>query len=538
MKGNCKSKRIRWDKVLLSMVLWHLAFYLVGCVAKEEESRYPEVEKYLFDRFEVLGKYSGNYYIEEISENGEVYYRVTEKEGEKLEFRVFPVGDEYTKAGFDDTCPVAFVMKKAGETGLVLEPGDGEKELVATIDGYGEIEELAEKLARIAGAYEKAGLPARFTSGTKGDGWNCADIRVEIRGFSPEGYEPEVIHIPDNINGIHGKEEIQKYLQANYLTYMYRYYLGEIPGEVPKESLRIAEGEPDGITVESGERVTEYPNLEYDDLYFAQVYHLACEEGWEVTAEENSFTITAEGQAYRFELVFEERDAAGISESELYFGRWEPRGHALNCEPAVYWYPAEGEGRMPASSEKARDKASISADILEQITGARLESGLRYLDEEERIREIQDEVDGYLLRSDVKQIGESAEIAGWHITLKQTEAKKRIEEGDWYLEADEGKIFVLFNLEVENQTTQKQYLFESVVTPEELQARLISSGGHRDIPTEVLYLESDMINRRMEPGEVARGNLIFHMDENILQEDETVFLVLHTEDESQVFRIQ
>lgn len=537
MKGNCKSKRIRWDKVLLSMVLWHLAFYLVGCVAKEEESRYPEVEKYLFDRFEVLGKYSGNYYIEEISENGEVYYRVTEKEGEKLEFRVFPVGDEYTKAGFDDTCPVAFVMKKAGETGLVLEPGEREKELIATVDGYEELGALAEKLAQIADAYEKAGLPAKFTTGTVGDGWNSANIRVEIRGFAPEGYQPGIIRIPDSVTGFHDKESMQWYLETNYLTFLERYVLEEIPAGIPKEAFQEIRGDASGITVINGEETREYPELDYHHLYFAEVYRLAKREGWEPVADENGFTIARGEENYRFELVFEEREDIKNQEKYKYSGSWEPLGHAAGQEPVVYCFMAGGEEKMPASSDYTADKGGISVDILEQITGTTIESGLKLQDAQERIQEIQEEADGYLLRSDAKALGESVEIAGWRITLNQVEEKKRLETSSMYYEADEGKIFVRLNMEVENLGTEKAPFLKTIVTGDDLLIHLVSSGGHRYIPVDLIGM-SDLTSASVEPNGVESGGLIFHIAEDILQQDEHIFLVFKAGEESRLFRIK
>ena len=211
-KENGIRKRLR-NQMVLAVIGAGVLLGISGCSAIGGKSPYPEVEQYLKNR------YGGKFEIEEVAENGTpVYYQVVQKDGEKLEFEVFPVGEEYTNKGFDDTCPVAFVMKKAEDMGLVLEPGTEEKELVATVDGYGEIEELADKLAQIAKAYEEAGLPARFTTGTVGDGWNSANIRVEIRGFSPEGYHPGVIRIPDSVTGFHDQESMELYLEQNYLV--------------------------------------------------------------------------------------------------------------------------------------------------------------------------------------------------------------------------------------------------------------------------------------------------------------------------------
>lgn len=333
-----KNKRKSGCISLMSALLLCLLLGLSGCSGIGGKSSYPEVEKYLKSR------YGGKFRIEEVTVDGAVFcYQVTQKDGEQLTFDVFPAGEEYTEAGFDDTCPVAFVQKKAEEMGLVLEPGTGEKELVATVDGYGELEELAGKLAEIADAYEKADLPAKFTKGTVGDGWNSANIRVEIRNFSPEGYRPGVIRIPDSITGFHDKESMEQYLEKNYLTYLDRYYLGEIPADVPEEAFQMVAEDENGITVISGDRTTEYPALEYNELYFAQVYRMACEEGWEPEAEGNSFTIPRGEESFRFELVFEERTDLGNREEYRYSGDWKPRGYAFEQEPTAYWYPAGGE---------------------------------------------------------------------------------------------------------------------------------------------------------------------------------------------------
>ena len=231
-------------KIIVLFGFLGLMLCLSGCSAIGGKSPYPEVEQYLKSR------YGGKFQIEEAPGEGtEVSYQVVQKDGEKLEFLVYPVGEEYTNKGFDDTLPVAFVMKKAREAGLALEPGEGEKELIVTVGSYGEIGELAEKLADMADAYQEAGLPAQFTRGTVGDGWNSANVRVHIRDFEPEGYEPGVIRIPDSVTGFHEREEMQEYLETNYLTFLERYYLGEIPADVPEEALQELRGETRGITL-------------------------------------------------------------------------------------------------------------------------------------------------------------------------------------------------------------------------------------------------------------------------------------------------
>ena len=123
-----KTVKMSRGKRLSTAVFFGLALGVSGCSVLGGKSPYPEVEQYLKNR------YGGKFQIEQVPGAGEeTSYRVVQKDGEKLEFEVFPVGDEYTNKGFDDTCPLAFVMKKAGEAGLVLEPGDGQKELVATV---------------------------------------------------------------------------------------------------------------------------------------------------------------------------------------------------------------------------------------------------------------------------------------------------------------------------------------------------------------------------------------------------------------------
>ncbi len=517
----------------LGLVLGFSAAGLSGCSDMGGKSPYPEVEQYLKNR------YGGRFEIEEAAENGSsVSYQVVQKDGEKLKFEVYPVGEEYTNKGFDDTCPVAFVMKKAGEMGLVLEPGTGEKELIATVDGYGELEELAGKLALIAEAYKESGLPARFTTGTVGDGWNSANIRVEIRGFSPEGYHPGVIRIPDSVTGFHDKESMTQYLEENYLIYLDRYYAGEIPEDVPEEALESVRKDVRGITVISGDRTTEYPNLDYDPLYFGQAYRLACEEGWEPRAEKNSFTLTRGEDSYRFELAFEENeDLQENREKYRYSGDWKPRGYAIDKKPVVYCYENGAQEGTPAGSEGSGREGSISAEILERITGTEMESGLKLQDAKERVQEIQEEVNGYLLRSDVKRQGESVEIADWRITLNQVEETRRLESSSMYFEADENKIFLRLDMDVENLGTEKRPFLEMIVTGEDLLIHLVSSGGHRYIPVDLIGM-ADLASASVEPKEVKNGGLIFHIAEEILQEDEQIFLAFKAGEESRVFRIK
>lgn len=389
----------------------------------------------------------------------------------------------------------------------------------------------------MADAYQEAGLPAQFTRGTVGDGWNSANVRVHIRDFEPEGYEPGVIRIPDSVTGFHEREEMQEYLETNYLTFLERYYLGEIPADVPEEALQELRGETRGITLISGDETREYPELESNELFFAQVYRLAQKEGWEPEADGNVFTIARGEDKYRFELVFEEKEDKGDRAKYKYSGSWQPLGHASDREPVVYWSKEGEEDRTPARSDFSGEKASISADILEQIAGVEIEAGLKLQKAQERVQEIQEEADGYLLRSDVKPMGETVEIAGWRITLNQVEEKKRLETSNMYFEADEDKIFARMDMDVENLRTEKARFLETIVTKEDLLIHLVSSGGHRYIPVDLIGM-ADLSSVSLEPGEVRNGGLIFHIGENILEEDEHVFLVFKAGDESRVFRIK
>ena len=104
-----KTVKMSRGKRLSTAVFFGLALGVSGCSVLGGKSPYPEVEQYLKNR------YGGKFQIEQVPGAGEeTSYRVVQKDGEKLEFEVFPVGDEYTNKGFDDTCPLAFVMKKGG----------------------------------------------------------------------------------------------------------------------------------------------------------------------------------------------------------------------------------------------------------------------------------------------------------------------------------------------------------------------------------------------------------------------------------------
>lgn len=520
---------VRGGKLLAAAFLC-LVFCLSGCSALEEKSPYPEVENYLKNR------YGGKFQIEPAA-GEEASFRAVQKDGEKLEFEVYPVGDEYTDKGFDDTLPMAFVLKKAGELGLSLETGEGEKELVATVDGFAALGELSEKLAWIADAYKEAELPAKFTLGTVGNGWNSANIRVEIQGFAPQGYQPGVIRIPDSVTGLHDKEAMQQYLETNYLMFLERYFLGEIPADVPEESLQAARRDANGITVINGDETREYPDLDFNNLYFAQAYRLAQREGWEPQADGNSFTIARGEENYRFELVFEEREDLENQEKYKYSGSGRPVGYAVSQEPVVYWSKEGEEERTFASSEFSGDKESISAEILEHITGVEIESGLKLQMAQERVREIEEEAEGYLLRPDGKSFGDRVEIGGWGITLNQMEEKKRLESSSMYFEADEDKTFVYLDMDVENLGTEKMSFLNMIAAHEDLVVHLVTSGGHRYIPVDLIGM-ADLASVSVEPGEVRNGGLVFHIGEGIMEEDEHVFLAFQAGEVSRVFRIK
>ena len=134
-------------------------------------------------------------------------------------------------------------------------------------------------------------------------------------------------------------------------------------------------------------------------------------------------------------------------------------------------------------------------------------------------------------------MGESVEIAGWRITLNQVEEKKRLETSSMYYEADEGKIFVRLNMEVENLGTEKAPFLKTIVTGDDLLIHLVSSGGHRYIPVDLIGM-SDLTSASVEPNGVESGGLIFHIAEDILQQDEHIFLVFKAGEESRLFRIK
>ena len=266
---------------------------------------------------------------------------------------------------------------------------------------------------------------------------------------------------------------------------------------------------------------------------------MALKEGWEPmpAAEGNSFTIGKGEKNYRFELAFEEKEDKGDREKYKYSGNRTPLGHDFYQEPVVYWSVEGEESKTPANLESAWNRESISAELLEQIAGVEIESGLKLQKARERAEEIRDKVDEYLLRSDVKQPGGSVEIADWRITLNQVEEMKRLETSSMYFEADEGKIFARLDMSVENQGKKKRQFLEMIGTSEDLSVHLISSGGHRYIPVDMIGM-TDLASVSVEPGAAENGGLIFHIGENIFREDEHIFLTLEAGGESRGFRIK
>lgn len=483
-----------------------------------------------------MGKYRGEFQIEEVTKGDAVSYRVCQKDGEKLEFTVYPAGDEYTSEGFADTCPVAFVLKKAGELGLVLEPGDRENELIITVDGFEEIGELTKKLVQISNAYRQAGLPSDFTKGTVGDGWSSADIRVEIREFAPAHYRPGFVQIPDCIVDCHFQKTTQKYLENNYLTYLNRYYLGEIPKDVPEDALKEVNKDCEGITIAYGDRTVEYPKLDKDSLYFAEVYRLALQEGWEPVAEENAFTITAGERSCRFELVFEEKET--VQRKRQYLTSWDTSGYDDNKRPVVYWYEPETGERKPAALSPDQDKACISAEILEEITGADLKRGLKLKEAKEQRQEMQGAIGRYLNGADVMQPGDTAEIANWRVTLKQVEGKNQIdyENDNIYHEARKGMILVSLKMDVENKGTMEKRFIESFAGPDDLRVSLLSFGGESYMPASLLGKIS-LADACIEPKAVFSNQLVFEIPEHVWNEEQ-ILLVMERRDERQIFLIK
>ena len=129
------------------------------------------------------------------------------------------------------------------------------------------------------------------------------------------------------------------------------------------------------------------------------------------------------------------------------------------------------------------------------------------------------------------------EIADWRITLNQVEEMKRLETSSMYFEADEGKIFARLDMSVENQGKKKRQFLEMIGTSEDLSVHLISSGGHRYIPVDMIGM-TDLASVSVEPGAAENGGLIFHIGENIFREDEHIFLTLEAGGESRGFRIK
>lgn len=190
-----------------------------------------------------------------------------------------------------------------------------------------------------------------------------------------------------------------------------------------------------------------------------------------------------------------------------------------------------------AAPEPSASEGSISAEILEQITGTEIEYGLELQAAQERIQEIQKEAKEYLLRSDRKQQGESVEIADWRIALSGMEQARRLETDIMYFEADEDMTFLRFHLDVENLGSEKEVFIRPVAAYEDLLTYLVTSGGHRYIPVNLVGM-TDMTSIAIEPREVASSGLIFHVRESVLQEDEHIFLVFMANGESRVFQIR
>lgn len=493
------------------------AAMLSGCGALKK-SPYPEVEEYLENLYEQ------EFVIEEVSEGGVVSYQASPKDRPALSFKVLPAGEEYTNKGFDDTYPAAFVRYEGEKLGLRLEPGEGDKEFVISVDRYDEVEALGESLSKIAGAYEEAGLPAKFTLGTVENGWNCADIRVEIKGPEMKGYEPEVIHIPDSRQightDINDADQIKERIGSGYVSQICQYYLGDPLDYLTPDAVTAFYADEEGMTLTAGEDVTEYPYLSMGSLHFGEVYRLAQAEGWEPAAEQDSFSITANGLTSRFFLEYED-DAKN------------PGGEQT---ARVYWEAGETGERLPAWGDYSHEPGVIYWDVLEERTGSSMASGLTLQKAEERKEENREKFKGYL-NSGAGPVGSGVEIGNWAITVKTAETTGRITSGSMYFDADEGKEFVRVDVDVANQGTEKESFLPMVIMSDELLVELATSSGHKYTPVDLLG-GGDMTGASLEAGETKSGYIVFHVSQDLLDTEEHVLLLLTIGKETKAVQIK
>lgn len=501
--------------IILSMAA---ASLLSGC-STGQKSPYPEVSQYLYDT------YAQAFELAEAADGNTVYYKASPKEHPELEFKIIPAGTEYTNKGFDDTYPAAFVLNEAKKLGLSLEPGNTDKELVASVDSYVQVEELSETLAGIAAAYTEAGLPAKFTLGTVQNGWNCADIRVEIRTPDMEGYEPAVIHIPDSRqiadNHINDKEAIADRIGDGYITYICHNYLGNPLDYLTQDALSAFYADVDGLTVESGESTTEYPYLTVD-LHFAELYHLAEAEGWNPQAAQNSFSITANDQTSWFFLEFEK------AENER--GIMETTAH-------VYWAEEENGERLPACDEEGYHPDVIDQKLIEERAGCDLSPGLLLQESAARREKNIEELNGYLSSGNVKSPGSNVEIGSWIVTVTDAAETGKIDSGSMYFEPDPGKSFLRINMEITNQAAESERFLPTLVTYDELMLQLAVSSGLQYSPVSLLG-GGDLTGNALDAGETRSGFIVFQVSEDLMKTEETILLLLRMGTETQAIQIK
>lgn len=510
-----KTKKKNCCLIILSMAA---AALLSGCSA-EQQSPYPEVSNYLDNT------YAQDFELTEVSDGNTVYYKAFPKEHPELEFKIVPAGTEYTNKGFDDTYPTVFVQNEAKKLGLSLEPGNTDKELVASIDSYAQIEELSETLAEIATAYTEAGLPAKFTSGTVQNGWNCADIRVELCTPDMEGYEPTVIHIPDRKQiadrHINDKEAIADRIGDGYITYICQNYLGDPLDYLPQDAVTAFYADADGLTIESGESATEYPYLTVN-LHFAELYRLAEAEGWDPQAAQNSFSIAANGQTSWFFLEFEnDENERGIMETTAH----------------VYWAEDETGERLPACDEEGYHPDVIDQKLIEERAGCELSPGLLLQESAARREKNKEELDGYLSSGNVKSLGSNVEIGNWVVTVTDATETEKISSGSMYFEPDTGRSFLRIDLELTNQAAEREHFLSPVIMYDELMVQLAVSSGLQYSPVSLLG-GGDLTGNALDAGETKSGFIVFQVSENLMETEDTILLLLRMGSETQAIQIK
>lgn len=480
-----------------------VAALLSGCAAGEK-SPYPEVSEYLENR------YNQKFELEEISGEASAYYKAIPKENPELEFKVFPVGPEYTNKGFDDTYPTVFVLNEAKKLGLPLEPGTTEKELVAAIDGYAGIEALSRTLSELAAAYAEAGLPAEFTLGTVSNGWNCADIRVELRTPDLKGYEPAVIHIPDDRQianrHINDSDQIARRIGDDYVACICQYYLGDPLDYLTQDAVTAFYTDTDGLTVETDDGATEYPQLS-TKLHFAELYRLSEDEGWNPQAAQDSFSITSNEQTSWFFLEFEEET--------------NERGRTETVA-RVYWAESETGDRQPACGEYDTPDI-IDRELIEARTGCRLSRGLLLQAEETRRAGNREELESYL--SDARPIGDSTEIGNWTITVTAATEVGKITSGSMYFEPDEGKSFFRIDMDITNHGTKDSDFLPMVIMSDELMVELAISSGLQYAPVSLLG-GGDLTGSTLAPGETKSGFIVFQTSQSLMETEDHILLLL------------